>query len=116
MAWGFFKKLVIADRLAFFVHTVYAQPSYYQGFSLMLATVFFAFQIYSDFSGYSDIAVGAAQVMGFKLVLNFNRPYSSKSISEFWKRWHISLSFWFRDYVYIPLGAVAWSSGGGITI
>lgn len=104
MAWGMFKKVVIADRLAVFVNQVYDNPGDYEGISLVIATVFFAFQIYCDFSGYSDIAIGAAQVMGFRLMQNFNRPYFSKSISEFWKRWHISLSTWFRDYLYIPLG------------
>lgn len=104
MAWGFFKKLVIADRLALFVNNIYTQPDAHSGRSLIVATIFFAYQIYCDFSGYSDIALGAAQVMGFKLMINFDRPYASKSISEFWKRWHISLSKWFRDYVYIPLG------------
>ena len=74
------------------------------GIALVAATVFFAFQIYWDFSGYTDIALGSAQVMGFRLMENFNRPYSARSISEFWRRWHISLSTWFRDYVYIPLG------------
>lgn len=104
MAWGMFKKVVIADRLALFVSTVYDKPTEYQGVSLILATVFFAFQIYCDFSGYSDIAIGSAQVMGFKLMDNFNRPYFSKSVAEFWKRWHISLSTWFKDYLYISLG------------
>ncbi len=104
MTWGMFKKVVIADRLAVFVNQVYDNPQNYDGFSNVIATVFFAFQIYCDFSGYSDIAIGSAQVMGFKLMQNFNRPYFSKSISEFWKRWHISLSTWFRDYLYIPLG------------
>ncbi len=104
MAWGFFKKVVIADRLAILVNQVYNNPTDYSGFPLILATYFFAFQIYCDFSGYSDIAIGAAQVMGYRLMLNFNRPYFSKSISEFWKRWHISLSSWFRDYLYIALG------------
>lgn len=104
MAWGLFKKVVVADRLAVFVNNVYGHPTEYQGVQLILATVFFAFQIYCDFSGYSDIAIGSAQVMGFKLMQNFNRPYYAKSISEFWKRWHISLSTWFKDYVYIPLG------------
>ncbi|HRU40180.1 MAG TPA: MBOAT family O-acyltransferase, partial [Candidatus Goldiibacteriota bacterium] len=104
MAWGFFKKLVIADRVSILVNTVYNNPHEYNGISLMIATVFFAFQIYCDFSGYSDIAIGAAQVMGFKLMDNFNRPYFSKSISEFWKRWHISLSSWFKEYLYITLG------------
>jgi D-alanyl-lipoteichoic acid acyltransferase DltB (MBOAT superfamily) len=104
MLWGMFKKVVIADRLAVFVNQVYDQPHDYTGLWLILATVFFAFQIYCDFSGYSDIAIGAAQVMGFRLMQNFNRPYFAKSIAEFWKRWHISLSTWFRDYLYIPLG------------
>ena len=104
MAWGMFKKVVIADRLALLVNTVYGNPGAYDGPALVVATVFFAFQIYCDFSGYSDIAIGAAQVMGFRLMDNFNRPYSARSIVEFWHRWHISLSTWFRDYVYIPLG------------
>lgn len=104
MAWGMFKKVVIADRLALLVNQVYGDPLHYQGPAFAVATIFFAFQIYCDFSGYSDIAIGAAQVMGFKLMDNFNRPYFSKSVSEFWKRWHISLSSWFRDYLYIPLG------------
>ena len=104
MAWGLFKKVVIADRLAIAVNQVYGNPHEYTGLPLIVATVFFAFQIYCDFSGYSDIAIGSAQVMGFRLMDNFNRPYFSKSIAEFWKRWHISLSTWFRDYLYIPLG------------
>ncbi len=104
MAWGLFKKVVIADRLAILVNQVYGAPQDYTGLPLILATVFFSFQIYCDFSGYSDIAIGAAQVMGFNLMNNFNRPYFSKSIAEFWKRWHISLSTWFRDYLYIPMG------------
>lgn len=104
MLWGFFKKIMIADRLAPFVNQAYNDPTSFQGVSLILATVFFAYQIYCDFSGYSDIAIGAARVMGFNLMKNFNQPYVSKSISEFWKRWHISLSTWFRDYLYLPLG------------
>lgn len=104
MLWGLFKKVVIADRLSVLVNEVYGNPSGHQGFLLVIATVFFAFQIFCDFSGYSDMAIGSAQVMGFKLMDNFNRPYFSKSIAEFWKRWHISLSSWFRDYIYIPLG------------
>ena len=104
MLWGFFKKLVIADRLAIYVNTVYNNSDHHNGVSLLVATVFFAFQIYCDFSAYSDIAIGAARVMGFKLMTNFDRPYFSKSISEFWKRWHISLSTWFKDYLYISLG------------
>lgn len=104
MLWGFFKKLVIADRLAIYVNEVYNNPSMYSGGPVILATYFFAFQIYCDFSAYSDIAIGAAQVMGYDLMENFRRPYFSKSIAEFWTRWHISLSSWFRDYLYIPLG------------
>jgi alginate O-acetyltransferase complex protein AlgI len=104
MLWGFFKKLVIADRLAPFVDAVYNSPGENIGISFIVATVFFAFQIYCDFSAYSDIAIGSAQIMGYRLMLNFERPYYAKSIAEFWRRWHISLSTWFRDYVYIPLG------------
>lgn len=104
MAWGLFKKAVIADRLSLMVDTVYSDPANHYGFAVILATIFFAIQIYCDFSGYSDMAIGAAQVMGFKLMTNFNRPYFAKSISEFWKRWHISLSTWFKDYLYVPLG------------
>jgi D-alanyl-lipoteichoic acid acyltransferase DltB (MBOAT superfamily) len=104
MAWGFFKKLVIADRLALYVNDVYSAPRNFNGLQLTLATFFFAYQIYCDFSGYSDIALGTAQVLGFKLMENFNTPYYSLSVSEFWRRWHISLSTWFRDYLYFPLG------------
>ncbi len=104
MLWGFFKKLVIADRLALYVNEVYGHPGDYHGLPVVLATYFFAFQIFCDFSGYSDIAIGAARVMGYDLMANFRRPYYSKSIAEFWGRWHISLSTWFRDYLYIPLG------------
>ena len=104
MAWGLFKKVMIADRLAIMVDTVYANPTNFTGFSVILATVFFAFQIYCDFSGYSDIAIGAARILGFKLMTNFKSPYLAKSISEFWQRWHISLSTWFKDYLYIYLG------------
>lgn len=104
MLWGFFKKLVIADRLGIYVDTVYNSPHQHTGNSLLLATLFFAFQIYCDFSGYSDIAIGSARIMGFKLMTNFRSPYLAKSISEFWSRWHISLSSWFTDYLYIPLG------------
>ncbi len=95
MVWGLFKKIVIADRLAIYVNAVYNNPQHHNGLTLLLATIFFAFQIYCDFSGYSEIAIGAAKVMGFSLMTNFSRPYLSKSISEFWKRWHISLSTWF---------------------
>lgn len=101
---GFIKKIVIADRLAMFVNGVYNNCQDYGSLMFIIATVFFAFQIYCDFSGYSDIAVGCARIMGFNLMQNFNRPYCAKSIAEFWRRWHISLSTWFRDYLYIPLG------------
>ena len=104
MLWGLFKKIVIADRLAIYVNAVYNNPEQHNGTSFTLATIFFAFQIYCDFSGYSDIAIGVAKIMGFKLMTNFNRPYFANNISEFWKRWHISLSTWFRDYLYISLG------------
>lgn len=104
MMWGMFKKVVIADRLTELTDPVFNHPHSYPPITLVLATVFFAFQIYCDFSGYSDIALGSARVMGFRLMKNFDRPYSSKSISEFWSRWHISLSTWFRDYLYISLG------------
>jgi Predicted membrane protein involved in D-alanine export len=104
MLWGLFKKVVISDRLALFVNQVYGTPEKYHGLQLIIATVFFAVQIYCDFSGYSDIAIGAAKVMGFNLMTNFDKPYLSRSIAEFWRRWHISLSTWFKDYVYIPLG------------
>lgn len=104
MLWGFFKKIVIADRLAQYVSTVYEYPEQYHYLNLVIATLFFAIQIYCDFSGYSDIAIGAAKTMGFDLMINFNRPYFSKNIQEFWRRWHISLSTWFKDYVYVSLG------------
>lgn len=104
MLWGLFKKIVIADRLAALVNQVFNHPGDYYGVPIWIAMYFFAFQIYCDFSGYSDIAIGAAEVMGFKLMKNFDKPYLSLSIAEFWKRWHMSLSTWFRDYVYIPLG------------
>ena len=104
MLWGFVKKIVIADRLSLYVNAVYNNPEQHNGSTLIVATIFFAFQIYCDFSGYSNIAIGAAKVMGFKLMTNFNRPYFARNIAEFWKRWHISLSTWFRDYLYISLG------------
>ncbi|OFY92284.1 MAG: alginate O-acetyltransferase, partial [Bacteroidetes bacterium RIFOXYB2_FULL_35_7] len=104
MLWGFFKKMVIADRLSLYVNQVYNNPDQYSGFPVLLATYLFAFQIFCDFSGYSDIAIGSAKIMGFKLMDNFNTPYFAKTIKEFWKRWHISLSTWFRDYLYISLG------------
>jgi D-alanyl-lipoteichoic acid acyltransferase DltB (MBOAT superfamily) len=95
---------VIADRLVLLVGPAFDDPSQYNGLTLLIATFFFTFQIYCDFSAYSDIAIGAARVMGFTLMENFRTPYIAQSISEFWRRWHISLSTWFRDYLYIPLG------------
>ena len=109
MLWGFFKKVVIADRLAVFVNQVFEHIPDYQGPAIVVATLF-SFQIYCDFSGYSHIAIGAARVMGFTLMKNFDAPYLATSISDFWRRWHISLSTWFRDYLYIPLGGSRVSS------
>ena len=104
MSWGFFKKVVIADRAGAFVNVAYDDLSQNHGLRFMVATFCFAFQIYCDFSGYSDIARGSGRVLGVELMHNFRRPYLSRSVDEFWTRWHISLSSWFRDYVYIPLG------------
>ncbi|MCV9385036.1 MBOAT family O-acyltransferase [Reichenbachiella ulvae] len=104
MLWGLFKKMVIADRAAYFVNEVFNAPGEYHGLSVVIGMVFFSFQIYCDFSGYSDMAIGAARIFGIDLMKNFDSPYFSKSIKEFWSRWHISLSTWFKDYVYIPLG------------
>ncbi|RZK15032.1 MAG: MBOAT family protein, partial [Flavobacterium sp.] len=101
---GLFKKVVVADRLAIYVNSVYGNYEQHGSLSLITATIFFSIQIYCDFSGYSGIAIGTARVLGFRLMENFNRPYFAKSISEFWSKWHISLSTWFKDYVYIPLG------------
>lgn len=102
--WGFFLKLVVADRVAIIVNTVYGDYPQYGGMYIIVASVLFAIQIYCDFAGYSTIAIGAAKVLGFQLMENFDCPYFSCSIGEFWRRWHISLSSWFRDYLYIPLG------------
>lgn len=102
--WGLFKKMVIADNCAVFVNTIFDNHQDYSGSTLILGAVFFAFQIYGDFSGYSDIAIGTARLFGFNLKQNFAFPYFSRDIAEFWRRWHISLSTWFRDYLYIPLG------------
>lgn len=104
MAWGFFKKIVIADNLAFFVDKIYNNLNCYEGFTLILVAFFFSIEIYCDFSGYSDIAKGSAALLNIKLIDNFKSPYFSTTIKEFWSRWHISLSTWFRDYVYIPMG------------
>ncbi len=102
--WGLFKKMVIADSLAVFVNPFFAAPLEFDSVSAWIAVLAFAFQIYCDFSGYSDIAIGCAKLLGFELMVNFRTPYFSKSFSEFWRRWHISLSTWFRDYLFIPLG------------
>jgi D-alanyl-lipoteichoic acid acyltransferase DltB (MBOAT superfamily) len=104
ITWGLFLKMVIADRSAVYVNAVYKNWESQSGLSLLFATLLFAVQIYADFAGYSCIAIGCARIMGIKLMTNFNHPYFSNSFAEFWKRWHISLSTWFRDYVYIPLG------------
>jgi D-alanyl-lipoteichoic acid acyltransferase DltB (MBOAT superfamily) len=105
MLWGLFKKVVVADRLSIYVNAIYSDPSHYSHYlNVLIAFIFFSIQIYCDFSAYSDIAIGAARTMGIDLMINFNRPYFSKNIREFWSRWHISLSSWFRDYLYIPLG------------
>jgi alginate O-acetyltransferase complex protein AlgI len=103
MVWGFFKKVVIADRLSEYVNLVYDNPHAYEGGHYLLATLFFAVQIYCDFSGYTDIARGTARMMGINLMVNFKLPYLSTSIREFWQRWHISLTTWFRDYLFLPL-------------
>jgi D-alanyl-lipoteichoic acid acyltransferase DltB (MBOAT superfamily) len=102
--WGFFKKIVVADNCADYVSQVFDNYQIHSGSTLLLGAFFFAFQIYGDFSGYSDIAIGTARLFGFNLMRNFNFPYFSRDIAEFWRRWHISLTTWFRDYVYIPLG------------
>lgn len=111
MLWGIFKKIVIADRLALFVGPIFNQPANYDGMSLIIAAVYFALQIYYDFSGYVDIALGSAKVIGIELTENFHRPYSASSVSEFWRRWHISLSSWVRDYLFLPLAIRLRASG-----
>jgi len=103
MLWGFFKKLVIADRLALAVNPVYDNPHNYTGLAIVIATIFYSIQIYADFSGYIDIARGAGKLLGFDLLRNFNLPYAAKSIKDFWTRWHITLSQWLRDYIFLPL-------------
>jgi alginate O-acetyltransferase complex protein AlgI len=113
MLWGFFKKIVIADRLALYVDPVYNNPHAHTGSSFILASIFFAFQIYCDFSGYSDIAIGSAHVLGFKLMQNFKLPYFSNSIAVFWQRWHVSLTSWLRDYVFFPVTfSISWKISG----
>jgi|TARA_B110000967_G_scaffold756_1_gene734 alginate O-acetyltransferase complex protein AlgI len=108
--WGLFKKVVIADNCAFYANEIFNNYSDYSGSTLVLGAVFFTFQIYCDFSGYSDIAIGTSRLFGFNLMKNFSYPYFSRDIGEFWRRWHISLSTWFRDYLYIPIGG----SRGGV--
>lgn len=109
MLWGLFKKIVIADNCAYFANEIFNNSGEQSGSTLVLGAIFFTFQIYGDFSGYSDIALGSARLLGFELLKNFNFPYFSRDIAEFWRRWHISLSTWFKDYLYIPLGG---SKGG----
>lgn len=104
MIWGYFLKIVIADRLSIFIDTVYGDHNVYGGWYLIVATVFFAVQIYCDFAGYSTIAMGAAKILGISLMENFDAPYLSMSVADFWRKWHISLTSWFKDYLYIPLG------------
>ncbi|MEQ9167066.1 MAG: MBOAT family O-acyltransferase, partial [Fulvivirga sp.] len=107
--WGLFKKIVIADNCAVYVDQVFSNYEQLDSLSLLIGAVLFAFQIYCDFSGYSDIAIGLSRLLGFDLMTNFRYPYFARDIAEFWRRWHISLSTWFRDYLYIPLGG---SRGG----
>ena len=104
MLWGFFKKMVVADSCAIYVDIIFEHPDWFNGSSLLLAALLFTIQIYGDFSGYSDIAIGCAKLFGIRLRRNFNVPYFSRDIAEFWRRWHISLTTWFRDYIYIPMG------------
>lgn len=112
--WGLFKKMVIADNCAYFANTIFENYETYSASTLVLGAVFFAFQIYGDFSGYSDIAIGTSRLFGFDLKRNFATPYFSRDIAEFWRRWHISLSTWFRDYLYIPLGGSKGSIGNQV--
>jgi D-alanyl-lipoteichoic acid acyltransferase DltB (MBOAT superfamily) len=113
--WGLFKKMVIADNCAVYANQIFSNSADLNGSTLLLGAVFFAFQIYGDFSGYSDIAIGTSRLFGFNLMKNFAYPYFSRDIAEFWRRWHISLSTWFRDYLYIPLGGSKGSDKRRIT-
>jgi len=115
MLWGFFKKLVIADNCAVYANNIFDNSHYFYGITLVLGAVMFSFQIYCDFSGYADIALGTARLLGFDVVKNFSFPYFSRSVAEFWRRWNISLSTWFRDYLYIPLGGSRVNLGRKIT-
>ena len=101
--WGYFKKLVVADRLAIYVDAIYKNSGSHNGTTLIIATIFFSFQIYADFSGYTDIALGSANIFGFRLINNFKRPYFATSVKDFWNRWHITFSIWLRDYIFLPL-------------
>lgn len=112
--WGLFKKVVIADNCAFFVNQIFGDPAAFSALELFLGAVLFAFQIYGDFSGYSDIAIGVSRLLGFDLMTNFRFPYLSKNIADFWRRWHISLSTWFRDYLYIPSGGSRLKTWGNV--
>lgn len=111
MLWGYFMKVVIADRLALYTSAIFGNIEHHTGISVLVAALFFSIQIYCDFAGYSFIALGCARVMGFRLITNFERPYMATSVQDFWRRWHISLSTWFRDYQYIPLGGSRCSKG-----
>ena len=113
MLWGFFLKIVLADRIAIFVDTIYENYEKYPGAYLLIATILFALQIYCDFAGYSTIAIGASEILGISLMENFDAPYLSTSVGQFWRRWHISLTSWFKDYLYIPLGGNRKSKIGG---
>jgi D-alanyl-lipoteichoic acid acyltransferase DltB (MBOAT superfamily) len=112
IGWGFFKKVVVADRIAVIVDGVYQSPAGYHGLMLALVSILYMFQVYYDFSGYSDIAVGSAKVLGYDLVWNFNRPYAARSVSDYWRRWHISLTSWFFEYIFWPIAAAlrSWRS------
>ncbi len=120
MAWGMFQKVVIADRIAMMIAPIYASPQSFEGVSFLVAAGLFTIQVYCDFNGYSDIAIGAARVMGFRLVENFNRPFFAESLAELWRRWHMSLMSWFRDYVYFPMvrrrSTEAWRFLGVMTV
>ena len=116
MLWGMFKKVVVADNCAVFVDTIYGNVEGYNASTLAIAAILFSFQIYCDFSGYSDIAIGLGKLFGIKLMRNFNVPYFSRDIAEFWRRWHISLTTWFRDYVYIPLGGSRPTNSQGLAL
>ena len=104
MAYGLFLKMVVADNISAIIDPLFLFPENYQGMELLMSTILFAFQVYCDFEGYTKLAIGSAEVLGYKLNNNFKTPYMAFSVKDFWKRWHISLTSWFRDYLYIPLG------------